>query len=142
MQIVWLLTVLGNLFLALTLIHRQHFIRYGWLTLSAVLAVLADAALSFIYRTSYYPPTIVTLRFLWLAVNGMVILEAFTLKNHLVQYVTEAVTVVEIFLLVAKKAGFLWTVYYVECGLRYANLAIIALLVISFSKEPFYELET
>ena len=53
MHILWPITSICNVLLALELVIRKHFGRCFWLTLSTVLAVFCDAVLRTIYTQQH-----------------------------------------------------------------------------------------
>lgn len=141
-DIILFLTLSGNVILSLLLVGNRWWIRYNWLTISAIMAILADFAMQFIHfhdHPSFEPLRIFLCYALWPILNILVIWEAFRLGNKVVQYCTE----IQLGLLIGwpliQRAGWHWTAWYVEVISAIFNVFVIAWFITIFRHEAHYE---
>ena len=135
MHILWPITSICNVLLALELVIRKHFGRYFWLTLSTVLAVFCDAVLRTIYTQQHYVYSDASrvVYCVYLMLNLMVIFDSW--KDKRVRIPVECQLALELATDLVQKAGLLWSAYYLGCFLRLSNLVMIGYFLYIFRKE-------
>jgi hypothetical protein len=140
---VWILTICGNVALALFLVAHSYYIRFGWLTVSTTLAVAVDALLWWCHTYNhhlYEPLRLFIFYCLFWMLNGLVIWEAWRAREPRVQIPVEIQLGLALVGLLTHRFHFPWFSYYFECSARIFNLCVIAYFVSIFSKEnKFYE---
>jgi hypothetical protein len=141
MELIWILTVIGNFSLAMILLWRGWYIRYSWLFMACLYSVMCDAIewYSRTYDSPHYPELWRVILFIALGFNFAIIWESFCNKNMRVCIPVEWQLGIELIAFLAEKAQFLWIAYYIQCFLRVSNLAMIVWFIWIFRGEPFYE---
>lgn len=139
---VWILTLCGNVALALFLIGREYYIKYGWLTLSTVLAVLVDTGLWWMHtnhHTLFEPLRLFIFYCLFYMLDALVIWESWRLRDRRVQVPVELQLGLAVIGLLSHRFHFPWFTYYLECFARLFNLCVIAYFISIFSMENRYD---
>lgn len=135
------LTISGNVILGLLLVYNHWWVRYNWLTLSAILSVLADFVLQYLHfntHSAYEPVRQFLFYALWLILDVLVIWEAYRLRNKVVQYCTEVQLGLAILWPMLKRAELHWTAYWLcEFSLIF-NVFCIGWFIVIFRKEARY----
>jgi len=139
---VWILTLVGNVVLALFLVGQRYYVRFGWLTISTVLAVAVDALLWWCHvytHTLYEPLRLFIFYALFNILNILVIWESWKLGERRVRVPIEIQFGLAMVALLAHHGNFPWFTYYFECFTRLFNLIVIVWFITIFSKENRYE---
>ena len=143
MTYVWIVTLIGNVVLSLLLVAHQFYIRFGWLTLSTVLAVLVDFLLWWCHTYNhilYGPLRLFIFYALFWLLNVLVIWESWRLAERRVRIPVEIQLGIALGCLLAQRFDFPHFTYYFECFARGFNLLVIAYFINIFSKENrFYD---
>ncbi len=135
MQIIWAGTVAVNVILALLLVSRNHFLRHKWLTLWAVLSVLADPLLWFIH-SELHPAYDFSLRLSDLLFIGLKLAIVFN-ERPLIRMPIELQLGIELAAYLVQRAGLLWPAYLMICGLRIYSLLVLCWIVFLFKGEVY-----
>lgn len=141
MPMIWTATITCNVVLALLLLWREHYIRYGWLTASVVFSVFADFVLWRVHQDHHgtYAELSSIVYWLCLGFNGLIIWESFLRRNRGVRVPVELQLGVELVAFLVHRAQFLWTAYYLQCGLRVSNFLMILYFIWMFRGEKVCE---
>ena len=141
--IVWILTIIANVVLALFLIGHYYYIRFGWLTVSATASVGADFLLWWCHANNhalYEPIRLFIFYALFWILDVLIIWEAWKLREGRVRIPVEMQLVLAIIGLLTHRFYFPWFTYYFECFARFFNLGVVIYFVSIFSREnKFYE---
>lgn len=138
MNAVWTATFLGNSILLFLLFWRGHYHWRQWLTTSSVMAVIIDIILHYVHLTIHPSFEIIrqfSMYCLFWGLDGLVIWEAFCLKDRRVQIPVELQLGMSLFAALLHHSDFVWTTYYVECFLRWLNVAVILWFINIFRRE-------
>src|SRR5271170_7924815 len=139
---VWILTLIGNVVLSLFLVAQNYYIRFGWLTVSAVAAVAADGLLWWCRANNYalYEPIRLFIFYaLFWILNVLIIVEAWKLGERRVRIPVEIQLGLAIAGLLTHRFDFPWFAYYFECFTRFFNLCVIIYFITIFSQENRYD---
>jgi hypothetical protein len=134
-----LVQAIGDLFivaLAVQLIAREHYIRFGWLTFSTVLALIADWYFWWV-RTNHhsaYIPTRNFIFFFWFGINILIIWEARNFRK--VSFPVAVQTLAEVTQWTLHYVGNLWAAYYLGLALRGTDLLMVCYWLIVFNRSP------
>jgi len=140
---VWIVTLFANTILTLLLIFNGWYVRYGWLTLTCLLAVVADGVMWWCHtytHSLYEPLRLFIFYFLFYALDALVIWEAWRWNNRRVRLPMEILLGVSLVVIATKKADLLWVTYFLECGLRWFNMLITLYFISQFRREAKYVL--
>lgn len=135
---VWILTLIGNVTLALFLVAQCYYIRLGWLTVSAVVSVAVDFLLWWCHANNhalYEPLRLFIFYALFYLLNALVIWEAWKARERRVRIPVEIQLGLAVVGLLAHRFHFPYFTYYLECFSRLCNLCVIVFFVTIFSKE-------
>jgi hypothetical protein len=135
-----LFTLAGNVILACSLVQKDHYVRYGWLTISTMFSIFADVMLQFcrVHIHHSYANLLDAVWTVCLLLNFMIVFEGWRWKNARVHVPVETQLGVELLAFLTQKAGLLWTFYYMQVGLRIYNILLIYWFIFLFRKEPNY----
>jgi hypothetical protein len=139
---VWILTLIGNVTLALFLVAQSYYIRFGWLTASTVIAVAVDALMWWCHTYNHHlfePVRMFIFYALFWLLNVLVIFEAWKLGERRVRIPVEIQLGLAIVGLLAHRFHFPFFTYYFECFTRFFNLCVIIYFVTIFSQENRYD---
>ncbi|HEY3620744.1 MAG TPA: hypothetical protein VGK96_28405 [Candidatus Sulfotelmatobacter sp.] len=139
--LVWILSLIGNVVLALFLVCWRYYIQWGWLTISTIAAVFCDFLLfkcHFLYNPAYEHLRFFIFYVLFWVLDALVIWEAYRLRNKLVQTLVEIQLGLALAGMLLKHLPFPWTAYYLELFARFFNLIVIVLLLNMFHRRSDY----
>ncbi len=141
-SIILVVTLVGNIILACVLFGRGHYIRYGWLFVTAVTSVAADILLQFTHRnvhSLYYKELMICYLLINVGLSLLVIWESWKWSNLAVRVPVEFYLGVQIAAFLAQRAEFKRAYYDMQVFLAILNILMIYFWCwIFLKKEPLY----